>query len=321
MLRKTVVAAAVALSALTAGTTLAQDYPNKPIDFVVTFAAGGSSDILARLAAEKLERELGQPVNVINTPGGAHIPGVMKVLEAPADGYTLLRWNTPSAVVNPIVREIPYDPLTDIIPIFADATTSNVLYVRGDSDITTIEEFVAAAKEKTMLMGINNVGAPPHLSAVQLGQEFDVEFKYLTLKTVPATVTGLVGGQVDAAIGQLPQQSAFGDEVRAIAVLDKRWPHTDSYVPGVPTISEVYPDVTVGTWIYGGMGVKAGTPQDVVDRLVEAANTALDTKEYADAVNQRSTFVWISGPDEVRTIWTEGQDLYRPLLEGLGMAK
>ena len=305
------------------GQTAAQDsYPSKPITMIVTFAAGGTSDILARLAADRLEKELGVPINVVNVPGGAHIPGIMNFLNRPADGYTLLRWTTPSTIINPLIRDVPYEPLEQFEPLFMDATGVNVLYVRGDSPIRTLEQFVKAAKERTMTIGVNNIGAPPHLSAVQLSQEFGLEFKTLTMKTVPQSVTGLIGGQVDVAVGQLAQKLAFGDEIHALAVLDNhRQDYFDNYVPGTPTVGEVFPGKNAQTWINAGVAVKAGTPRHIVDRLVEASEKALNNDEYKKVMNERTTFRWISGAEAVGAEFRAGVALYKPLLDSLGLLR
>ena len=203
-----------------------------------------------------------------------------------------------------------------------DATGVNVLYVRADSPIQTFEQFVEEAKTRTFTVGVNNVGAPPHLSAVQLSQQFGLEFKTLTLKTVPATITGLLGGQVDVGVGQLAQNLAFAGEIRPLAVLDNnRQAYFDNYVPGTPTVGEVFPGKEAATWINAGVAVKAGTPPEIVERLVEASEKALNNPEFEAIMNERTTFRWIAGADAVGAEFQAGVDLYRPLLDSLGLLK
>ena len=198
----------IAVLWLSMGVALAE-WPEKPITYVVSFGAGGNADIVARMNAEVLSKELGVPVNVVNKPGGAHIPATMSVAEAPADGYTLFNWSPPSFMIVPLTRETPYAPLEDFIPIFAGISASNALYIRGDSPYNTFEEFLDGARENKLTIGVNNLGAPPNLSAVQLANEFGLEFKTLALKTVPATMAGLIGGQVDVAVGQVASIHAY----------------------------------------------------------------------------------------------------------------
>ncbi|MEM9441621.1 MAG: tripartite tricarboxylate transporter substrate-binding protein, partial [Pseudomonadota bacterium] len=149
-------AAGIAVLGLSAGAAFAE-WPEKPITYVVSFGAGGNADIVARLNAEVLSEALGVPVNVVNKPGGAHIPATMSVLEAPADGYTVFNWSPPSFMVVPLTRATPYDPLKDFVPLYAGISASNALYVAKDSPYTTFEEFIEGAKANKLSMGVNNL--------------------------------------------------------------------------------------------------------------------------------------------------------------------
>ena len=314
----TLAIATLAVLGLSAGTAHA-DYPERPITIVVSFKAGGNADIVARLNAEALSQELGVPVNVVNKPGGAHIPATMSVLEAPADGYTALNWSPPSFMIVPLTREVPYDPLEDFIPLFAGITASNALYVRADSPYTTFEEFIEGARATKLAIGVNNLGAPPNLSAVQLASEFGLEFKTLALKTVPATMAGLIGGQVDVAVGQVASIHAYGDEVRPLIILDNdRQAYFEKDLPGVRTVGEAFPGKNANVWVHGGLAVRAGTPQDIVDKLLEASRV-LGTEEYIATIPKSVSYQWIHGTQAVTENIRFGQDLYSPILDGLGL--
>lgn len=321
--RSVLLAAALSISTtlgIGSAAVAADDYPNKPITIVVSFKAGGNADINARLNAKALSEELGVPVNVVNKPGGAHIPAAMSVVNAPADGYTMLQWLPPSFMVVPLTREVPYQPLEDFIPLFADQTASNALYVRSDSPYTTFEEFIEGAKEKKLTIGVNNLGAPPNLSAVQLANEFGLEFKTLALKTVPATMSGLMGGQVDVGVGQIASKKQFGDEVRALIILDNnRLPYFEKDLPGVRTVGEAYEGKQAGTWVFGGLAIKSGTPQAIVDKLVAASEKVINNDAYWAEVPDTITSTWIIGPEAVGAKIMEGIELYSPILDSLGL--
>ncbi len=311
-------ATGVAVLGLSASAALAE-WPEKPITYVVSFGAGGNADIVARMNAEVLSEALGVPVNVVNKPGGAHIPATMSVLEAPADGYTVFNWSPPSFMVVPLTRETPYEPLEDFIPLYAGISASNALYVRSDSPYTTFEEFVEGARTTKLTMGVNNLGAPPNLSAVQLASEFGLEFKTVALKTVPATLAGLIGGQVDVAVGQVASIHAYGDEIRPLIILDNnRKPYYEKDLPGVRTVGEAFPGKEAGTWVHGGLAVKAGTPQEIVDRLL-AASESLGSEEFISRVPKAVSYDWTHGVDETTALIQSGIDLYSPLLDGLGL--
>ena len=296
------------------------EWPEKPITYVVSFGAGGNADIVARMNADVLSKELGVPVNVVNKPGGAHIPATMSVAEAPADGYTLFNWSPPSFMIVPLTRETPYAPLEDFIPIFAGISASNALYVRGDSPYNTFEEFLDGAKENKLTIGVNNLGAPPNLSAVQLANEFGLEFKTLALKTVPATMAGLIGGQVDVAVGQVASIHAYQDgEVRPLIILDNaRQPYMEKDLPGVRTVGEAFPGKEAGVWVHGGLAVKAGTPQEIVDKLLEASKP-MGEEEFIAQVPKSVGYNWVHGVDETTALIQAGIDLYSPILDGLGL--
>ncbi len=109
---------------------------------------------------------------------------------------------------------------------------------------------------------------------MQLASEFGLEFKTLALKTVPATMTGLMGDQVDVAVGQIASKKQFGDKVRALIILDNnRLPYFEADLPGVRTAGEAFPGKEAGAWIFGGLAVKEGTLQAITDKLVAAAET------------------------------------------------
>lgn len=315
--------AATLVAALSLGNiAVAQDkWPSKPITIVVSFKAGGNADIVARLNAEALSNQLGVPVKVVNKPGGAHIPATMSVKEAPADGYTIFNWSPPSFMIVPLTRKVPYDPLKDFIPLFAGISASNALYVRADSPYKTFEEFIKGAKEKKLTIGVNNLGAPPNLSAVQLASEFGLEFKTLALKTVPATMTGLLGGQVDVAVGQVASIHKYGDKVRPLIILDNnRKDFFEKDLPGIRTVGEAFPGKKAAVWVHGGMAVKAGTPQPIVDKLLEATKV-LGTPEFRAKIPKSVSYNWIHGTDNVRKNLEFGINLYTPILDGLGLLK
>ena len=316
-LLKIVITGVLALG-LTAGVALAQ-WPEKPITYVVSFAAGGNADIVARMNAEVLSEKLGVPVNVVNKPGGAHIPATMSVLDAPADGYTVFNWSPPSFMVVPLTRETPYEPLEDFIPLYAGISASNALYVKADSPYKTFEEFIEGAKANKLTMGVNNLGAPPNLSAVQLASEFGLEFKTVALKTVPATLAGLIGDQVDVAVGQVASIHAYDGEIRPLIILDNsRKPYYEKDLPGVRTVGEAFPGKEAGTWVHGGLAVKAGTPQEIVDKLLDAS-VSMGEDAFISKVPKAVSYDWTHGVEATTALIQSGIDLYTPLLDGLGL--
>ncbi len=318
LLKFLVAAMIVALGA--ANVAQAQDnYPSKPITVVVPFPAGGNLDVFTRIQADLLKKELGVPVNVVNIPGGGTIPAVMKVLGDPADGYTMLRWAAPTFVTNPLLRDVPFDPLKDFIPLIQDSTNSNVIYVGKDSPYKSLEDLVNAAKDKELIVAVNTIGAPTHLSVMQFASLFGIKLKVLTVGTNPKAVTAAIGGQADFGIAQLGEMSQFADQARALAILDKRQDHFEKFLPGVPTVAEVYPGKNAGSWINAGYAVKTGTPQAIVDKLETALENALHNQAAEDAIAKFTVPQWVGGVDQTRAVIKEGLDLYGPVVDELGL--
>ena len=166
---------------------------------------------------------------------------------------------------------------------------------------------------------MNNLGAPPNLSAVQLASEFGLEFKTLALKTVPATMAGLLGGQVDVAVGQVASIHAYGDEVRPLIILDNdHQAYFEKDLPDVRTVGEAFPGKNANVWVHGGLAVRADTPQDIVDKLLEASRV-LGTEEFIARIPRSVSYQWIHGTQAVTENIRFGQDLYAPILDGLGL--
>lgn len=315
---KTCIAACVASVAFVSTSVAETDWPTEPLTVVVTFGAGGNADLQTRLEAKYLEPILGQPIQVINVPGGGHVPGVMSFLSEEADGYTWMRISPPP-VIAPLVRKVPFNPLTDFAPAWLNTTGSTVLYVREDSPYTTLDEFMEAAKDGSKIMGVNNIGAPPHLSAVSLGSQFGVDFKVLALKTIPASITGLIGGQADAAIGQTTHIARFPGEIRPLVILDKRKDYFENHMPGIPTLAELHPEMVAGNWLKSGWVAKAGTDPEIIEKITAAAKQVFENPEFQAEYATLSTLVPIYGTETVLTDIEEGMNFYRPILDKLGL--
>jgi len=310
--------AGVGMAAFAAMGLAHAEYPEKPLTLVVSFPAGGNADIVARIQADALAEELGVPVNVVNRPGGAHVPATMSVLEAPADGYTLFNWSPPSFMVVPLTRATPYTPLEDFVPLFAGISASNALYVRGDSPINTFEEFIEAARAETLVMGVNGLAAPPNLSAVQLADQFGLEFTTVANGTVPKSLNALIAGEVDVAVGQVASQNGFGDDIKALIILDNdRKPFYEADLPGIRTVGEAT-GKEAGAWVHGGFAVKAGTPDDVIAKLSDATAAAFDNDEFRASIPSSITWYWVHGVEDTTALIQGGVDLYSPILDSIG---
>ena len=260
----------VAALSLASGPTFAQGvYPNKPITIIVSHPAGGDTDALARLLAEKLSARVGQSVLVDNKAGASGTIGNSFVAKAPADVYTLLMTPNTISIATLVLKAgtgAAYDVLNDFTPIIQIGSQSLFLVVTTASGVTSVKELVAAAKaDKIKTYATPGSGAPMHILGEVFNNAAGVKITQIPYRGTAPAITDLVGGHVPfmyTTLGPVAQYIASG-KMANLAVADlKRSP----LAPNVPTLAELgYKDVDVGAW-QGIMGPK-GMPADVVKTL------------------------------------------------------
>ena len=252
-------------------------YPNKPITMVVSYPAGGDSDSLARLYAEKLPVRLGQPVIVENRPGASGTIGNAFVAKAPADGYTLLFTPNTFSIATLVLKPgsgAAYDALNDFTPIIQACNQSLFMVASAASGLTNIKSVVDAAKgDKLKGYGSPGSGSPMHILGEVFNSAAGVKIPQIPYRGSAPSVIDLVGGHIPfiyTTIGSVQQHVASGKLV-VVAVAD---PQRTPLLPNVPTIAEAgYRDVNVGAW-QGLMGPKNLSP-DIVKTLNTAMNEIL----------------------------------------------
>jgi tripartite-type tricarboxylate transporter receptor subunit TctC len=247
----------------------AQTYPIKPITLVSPFAAGGTSDVVARAAARVLEQDLGQPVIVVNRAGAGGTLGIGSVATAPADGYTLVMGGLGSIVFPSVVYKgrIKFDASTDLVPVGAAASAPTVIAVRSSLPATSLAELVTAAKAQPngLSFGSAGIGGSLHVAGVLLEREAGISLNHIPYKGGAPAMSDLAGGVVDIALADLtlvkPLLSSGRIRVLAIASGER-----SPMLPDVPTTSEVgLPGVRLDTWY--ALFAPAGTATAVLGRL------------------------------------------------------
>lgn len=274
----------LALAAATAFGANAQTaaYPSKPVTLIVPFAAGGGTDAVARMVAQKLTESLKQPVVVENRAGASAQIGTRAVVEAPADGYTLLVGTT-SLINGPyLFPKLPYDAAKQLRPVASLADLSIYLAVNSDLGVTTLPAFLDLAKKSKgkFNYGSAGPGTTLHMSSEWLKSNAGFEATHVPFKGSSGAVTAVAGGQVQFSMENLgpilPMVQSKRVNLLAIAA-PQRHPKT----PDVPTFKEAgLPDVNLSTWIF--LMAPAATPDPVVAKLNAAVNEILqrpDVKE------------------------------------------
>lgn len=262
----------VAAAALTCVTSLslaqtAANFPNRAIKILVPFAPGGSSDLLARLVAQRMTATWGQPVIVENKPGAGATLGADQVAKAPPDGYTLLLAATHHTIAQNVFKNLPYDIGRDFAPVSVIALIPNMVVINAKIPANTIQEFVALAKAQPGKLNYGSAGSGTahHLIGEMFNLQAQTDIVHIPYKGSAPAIADLVSGQVqlmfDTITAGLPQVTA--GKTRALAVTTAK---RSSALPDVPTLNEtILPGFDVGTWF--GLLAPAKTPSDIVNKL------------------------------------------------------
>ena len=275
--RQILLAAAAGTASISAPAVLAESaWPSKPIRFVVPFAPGGTSEVVARSVAVELTKQLGVSVYVENKPGGAGVVAMQDVAKSAPDGHTLILTHVGTLAVNPYMLEAqPYDVNKDFAPVTLLAKVPNVFVIHPDVPAKTFKEFVAYAKANP---GKLNYGSAGNASAGHLAMEYLKLVTGMFMTHIPYRGTGpqltdLLAGRTQASSAGMPALGAHirAGKLRAIAVgTQKRIPS----MPDVPTVAEMgFKDFETSQWY--GIHVPAGTPPEIIKRLQEESQKAL----------------------------------------------
>jgi len=264
----------------------AQNFPTKPVRYVVPFGAGGSPDIVGRLVAERLTRLWGYQVIVENRVGVAGVLGTAFVAKAPPDGHTLVQCNVASSgIAMSLFAKMPYDQLRDIAPVARIGTMPNVLTVHPSVPMRSIKEFIAYARAHPGKLSYASglVGTSPQLSMELFNLMARTEIVNIPYKIGAQGITDTIAGQVPAGIFNLPAMVAVvqGGRLRALAVTSAK---RVSQLPDVPTMQEAgLPGYEVNSWY--GVCAPATTPTALLDRLHTDVNTVLGMPEIQQRLN------------------------------------
>ncbi|MDS1137129.1 tripartite tricarboxylate transporter substrate binding protein [Nitratireductor indicus] len=265
MLRNLMTAAAAVL--ISAGPALA-DWPEKPLELLVAYGAGGGTDVTARTLQPLLEKELGQSIVVVNRPGAAGEVGHAALADAKPDGYTMGILNLPPMLTIPITKDAAFKP-EQIIPVAGLVRDPSAISVPGNSPFNTLEELIAYAKENpgAVTIGTTGVGTDDHLAMRYLAKATGAEFTHVPFASAGAARTALMGGHVSAAALNLGEAMPNAQEGK-VKILAQFGPETSPLAPDVPTAKSLGYDVEMLS--ERGVGVPAGTDPAIVEKLAAA---------------------------------------------------
>ena len=247
----------------------AEEWPSRQVSILVPTAAGGNTDLMARLAAEYLQNRFGKPFVVINKPSAGGVLTTEQTVNSPADGYTLLFAPSATVLLTPLVQPISVDPMKQLTPVTNVGTGSQVIAVKSSLPASNLSEFLAYAKAHPgklnyVVAGVNNIS---HLGPLLLFKRANVDLVMVPQRGEPQAVGDLIGGDVDFYFGNASVllQQASSDKIRLLAVGTSE---RIAAAPQLPTISETIPGFVFSSW--NGFFVSANTPQPIITSLRQA---------------------------------------------------
>ncbi len=269
---------AAAIAAIACSAAAAEDYPVRPIKLIVPYSAGGASDVMARYLAQKLGDRLGQSIIVENQAGAAGSTAYVTVAKAQPDGYTLI-YATSSLAINAVLKpKLGYDPVRDFAPITNVLEVNNVLVVPAASDLHSVADLVAAAKNKPGELNYVTLGpgSTPHLSAELFTGAAGIKAQPVAYKLTTQAYTDLIENRVQFWIASMPSTLPHvrSGKIRALAVLSAK---RSAAYPDVPTLIES--GVNAETTFWQGLFAPAGTPAAVVTKINAATREVIGQAE------------------------------------------
>ena len=297
-MRRTLLLSALASALLVSLPSQAQTYPNKPIRMIVPFAAGGSSDVMARGLGKQLAEQMGTQVVIENRPGGGGGPAMEAVVKSPADGHTLLYGTIGTNSVAPVLfKNLPVDPNRDLLPVSLLALNPSVLIVHAGLPIQSLPELIAYAKANPGKLSYASAGngSISHLATELLKTTAQIDMLHVPYKGGGAASADLLAGNVSLMIETITNAQTLvkTGKVRAIANSgSRRWPTA----PDLPTFAEAgLPGYQVDSWT--GLFIASGTPKAIVDRLNSEVAKASRDPSYRQAMTQLGVEAASSTPE------------------------
>jgi tripartite-type tricarboxylate transporter receptor subunit TctC len=296
----------------------ALDYPTRPVRFIVGWPAGGTGDILARIVGQWLSGRLGQPLIVDNRPGAASNLSVQTTISLPADGYTLVYLSSSNAINASFYRTLAFDLDRDITPIAGLARVPFVMDVHPSVPAKTLADFIAYARSNPGKVNVASfgIGSPSHLAGELLKSMTGVDMIHVPYRGAGPALTDLIAGQVQVYFDALPASLPHIQRgaIRALAVTTAE--RADA-LPDVPTVGETVPGYEVSGW--SGIGVRSGTPREIIDRLNGDINAGLENPSIKARFRELSITPLALSPAQFGAYVAAETAKWRPLIRAAGI--
>lgn len=283
---------------MSTSSSLAQDYPSRPVKIIVPFGAGGPADVTARQIGNILQESFGQPFVVENRTGAGGIIGTQEVTKAPADGYTLLMMSNTQTANESLVPQRKYELMRDLAPIAPVNYSDLVIVVHPSVEAKTLQEFIALAKSQPGKLNYasSGQGTPYHMAGELFKAMSGINLVHVPYRNSGEARSGVIGGQVQMMIDAVPAMvpNIAENQVRALATTGAT---RSTVLPNAPTAIEAgIPGYEATIWL--GLMTPAGTPRPVIDKINAAVNAAVKRPEIVKLWTQQGAVPMSMTPDE-----------------------
>jgi len=315
--RARAVVACIAFAAFSAA--FGQTYPAKTVRIIVPYPPGGTTDVLGRIAAERLAERWKQPVIVENRPGATGNIGADLVAKSAPDGYTLLVMPLDIAINPALYKNLPYDARKDLAPITAIAFSGLVITAHPSTGIKTLQELISRAKAQpgTLSYASCGNGTPHHLAGELLKSRAGIDLVHVPYKGCGLAQTAALAGEVPISINSVGNVAPLikSGRLNAVAATTLK---RDRELPDVPTVAESgYGGFDVTVWF--GMFAPAGTPPDVIGKIYADVKSSFDDPAQAKRLHDRSLDAILDSPEHFKKTFNEDIDRFGPLVQKLGL--
>ena len=297
----------------------AADWPVRPVTVVVPLAAGGNTDLMARLAAQHLTDKLGQTFIVENRPSAGGAIATAQVAAAPPDGYTLLFTPSSMLLLTPLLQKLSFDPGKQLVPVTNVGTGAQVIAIKRELPARTLPEFLAYARAHpgTLNFAVAGTQNISHLAPVLLFARAGVNLVMVPAKGEAQAIADLISGQVDLYFGNASQllPHAGGDRIRLLAVGTAQ---RIAAAPDLPTVAEAFPGLVFSSW--NGFVVPAGTPDEIVDAIRREIIALTRSPEAAQRLTRLGIVPGGQGKEEVAATFASDREMFVAAVKAAGIA-
>ena len=292
-------------------------YPTRAITFIVPFSPGGSTDLAVRLIAKEAERYLGQPVVVVNKPGGGGSVGVSAVVVAKPDGYTI--GQSPGGAplfIMPFLEKLPYDPVKDIKYIMQFVELNFPILVKGDAPFKNLKELVDYGRQNPgkLIYGTNAPNSISNLIVEQIAKKEKIQTKHIPFKSSPEYQAALLGGHILFALGDFNYSLVDSGQLKLLAFASEK---RSAVYPQIPTLKDLGYDIPCPVFL--SIMAPKGTPDDIVRKLEDAFGQAMRQPAFINGMKDLRLTINYRNSKELTEYVAHNYDAFAKLLKELGL--